>query len=338
MYTGGLIFRHIPSPALIGNTSQDLMPHKIIIDTDPGIDDAMAILFALLSPELDVVGLTTIFGNVHTELATRNALRLLEFAGRPEIPVAHGADRPLNMPLLGVADFVHGANGLGEVALPEPAAQPDSRSAAQFIIDTVMARPGEITLVPVGPLTNIALALALEPRIAQNVREVVVMGGAATVNGNVTPGAEANIWNDPHAADRVMTAGWPLTMVGLDVTEKTTMTVTYFTGLRASRTGAFLADISKFYLDFHFPSLKEYACHTHDPSAIAYLVDPSLFTVSSGPMRVVPEGMARGQTMWDRRQDWYGETPWSGQPPVQVALDVDSARLLALYRERILAG
>ncbi len=141
------------------------MPKKIIIDTDPGIDDAMAILFALHSPEVELVGLTTIFGNVHTALATQNALGLLEFAGHPEIPVAHGAAQPLQIAFDHPATFVHGENGLGEITLPTPTAQADPRAGAQFIVDMIMANPGEITLVPVGPLTNIALALALEPRI-----------------------------------------------------------------------------------------------------------------------------------------------------------------------------
>ena len=137
------------------------MPKKIIIDTDPGVDDAMAILFALQSPELEVVGLTTIFGNVHTDLGTQNALRLVEFAGK-DMPVAHGADVPLVVPLEHIADFVHGTDGLGNTNQPPPTGKPVNMPAAQFIVETVMANPGEITLVPVGPLTNIALALALE--------------------------------------------------------------------------------------------------------------------------------------------------------------------------------
>ena len=220
------------------------MTKKIIIDTDPGIDDAMAILFALNSPELEVVGLTTIFGNVHTDLATENALRLLEFAGQRTIPVAHGATKPLHIGFEDAPTFVHGENGLGEIELPAATTQADARPAAQFIVDMIMAHPREITLVPVGPLTNIALALALEPRIVANVADVVIMGGAGAVNGNVNPAAEANIWHDPHAADRVFGAGWPLTMVGLDVTEKTVMDEDFLAGLRASRTGTLISNFS----------------------------------------------------------------------------------------------
>lgn len=311
------------------------MTKKIIIDTDPGIDDAMAILFALASPEIDIVGLTTIFGNVHTELATQNARRLVEFAGRPEIPVAHGASRPLHKSLDGIADFVHGKNGFGGVQLPDPLHPPLAESAAHFIVEMVMANPGEITLVPVGPLTNLALALALEPRIADAVAEVVLMGGAATVNGNVTPAAEANIHNDPHAADRVFTAGWPLTMIGLDVTMATTMTDDFFASLAGSRFGDFIFASSRFYLDFHQQVHGVYAAHTHDPSAIAYVLQPSLFTVGRGPVRVISDGLAMGQTLWDRRGEWYSPNAWSISPPVNVCVGVDSEALLALFRSRI---
>ncbi|MBN1201859.1 MAG: nucleoside hydrolase, partial [Anaerolineae bacterium] len=200
------------------------MPHKIIIDTDPGVDDTMAIFFALRSPELDVIGLTTIFGNVHTDLATINALRLLEIADRIDIPVAKGADDPLTGPYEGPVPYVHGDDGQGNVHLPPPMTEPVPQTAAEFIIEQVMSEPGAITLVPIGPLTNIALALRLEPRIAANVRQVVLMGGNALCPGNASPSAEANIRNDPEAADIVLGADWPVTMVGLDVTHQVNMT------------------------------------------------------------------------------------------------------------------
>lgn len=311
------------------------MPKKIIIDTDPGIDDAMAILFALQSPELEIVGLTTIFGNVPTDLGTQNALRLVEFAGQPQIPVAHGADVPLVVPLEYIADFVHGTDGLGNTNQPPPTGKPVDIPAAQFIVETVMANPGQITLVPVGPLTNIALALALEPKIADNVAGVVIMGGAATVNGNVNPAAEANIIHDPHAADVVFSASWPVTMVGLDVTMKTIMTDDFLASLRGSRTGDYIYKISRFYREFHRQVGVMEGIHTHDPSAIAYAIDPTLFTTQQGPIRVVTEGIATGQTLWDQRQNWMGSNPWTDISPVTVCVDVDSERLLALYKERI---
>ncbi len=312
------------------------MPKKIIIDTDPGIDDAMAILFAFQSPEVEVVGLTSIFGNVTTGLATQNALRLVEWADHPHLPVAHGAERPLLLPPGPVADFVHGADGLGNINLPPPRGQATALSAAQFMVNTVMAQPGEITLVAIGPLTNLALALRLEPRLAGAVAEVVIMGGAVTVGGNVTPAAEANIINDPHAADMVLTAPWPVTLVGLDVTLQTVMDDTYLADLEASGAmGRFIYRMSRFYRDFHLDFYGLPGMHTHDPSAIAYLIDPTLFTTERGPVRVITEGVALGQTLLDRHQNWREANPWSGQPAVNVCLGVDAARLLALYRERI---
>jgi len=314
------------------------MPQKIIIDTDPGIDDAMAILLALASPELDVIGLTTIYGNVYTPQATQNALRLVEFAGRPDIPVAHGAELPLLLPLDSVADFVHGDDGLGNIAMPPPQGLPVSQSAAEFMVEQVMSQPGEVTLVPVGPLTNIALALNLEPRLAENVAGVVLMGGAATVIGNVTPAAEANIIHDPHAADVVFTAGWPLTMVGLDVTMQTTMTNDYLVSLQSSRVGQFIFDITRFYTAFHRREYDLDGAHTHDPSAIAWLINPGLFTVETGPVRVITAGIALGQTLLDRRRHWLGPNGWTDRPAVNVCTGVDSVGLLALFKERILKG
>ncbi len=325
---------------------------KLIIDTDPGIDDAMAILFALAAPLLskregvsflnaiDVIGLTTIFGNVSTVLATQNALHLLELASRSDIPVAHGATRPLVQPFRGAAEAVHGVDGLGNTNPRQPTSQRHGLSAAHFIVETIMAHPGEVTLVPIGPLTNIALALLLEPQIVTNVAEVVIMGGAATVNGNVNPAAEANIYNDPHAADLVFTAGWPITMVGLDVTTKVTMDRAYLASLRLPGrwTGKYIDDICQFYLDFHQRAHQIDAAHTHDPSAIAYLLAPSLFQTIQGPIRVLTEGVGKGQTLMDRRSYWSRTTDWSGVRPVNVCVDVDEASLLALYREVIHAA
>jgi inosine-uridine nucleoside N-ribohydrolase len=312
------------------------LPKKVIIDTDPGIDDAMAILLAFASPEIEVVGLTTIFGNVQTHLATQNALRLVEFAGRPHVPVAQGAEQPLVIAYNQAPEIVHGADGLGNTHQPPPHGQAVAQSAAQFMVEMVMANPGEITLVPVGPLTNLALALKLEPRMVSHVAEVVIMGGAATVNGNVNPAAEANIWHDPHAADKVFTAGWPVTMVGLDVTMSTQMDEVYLAGLRGSRFGEYIYQISRFYQHFHFLAHGIQACHTHDPSAIGYVLDPTLFTSVRGPLRVITEGVALGQTLLDRRRQWLAPNAWSDQPDVNVCVEVDSVRLLALYREKIL--
>lgn len=312
------------------------MPRKIIIDTDPGVDDAMAIFFALCSPELEVIGLTTIFGNVHTDLATANALRLLEIAGRPDIPVAKGADDPLGGPFGGPVPFVHGDDGQGNAFLPPPAGQAVDQAAAIFIIERVLAAPGEITLVPIGPLTNIALALRLEPRIAQRVREVVLMGGNALGPGNATPAAEANIHNDPEAADIVFGAPWSVTMVGLDVTHKVVMSDQHLAlyGTIQNPLAQHIARIVPHYRNFFHDAYGLEGIFVHDSSAIAYLIDPSLFKVERWPVRVdTGHGLSRGKTL-----PALGERllpPWEGRPPVNVCVEVEAARLIELELSRI---
>jgi inosine-uridine nucleoside N-ribohydrolase len=213
---------------------------RLIIDTDPGVDDAMAILFALQSPEIQLEALTTVFGNGGVKQTTANALRVLELAQRPDIPVVPGATTPLLRPYRGQGYRVHGRDGLGDTNLPLPRTHAQARRAAEYLISRIMDEPGQLTLVAVGPLTNLALAVRLEADIAQNVQEVVIMGGAATVPGNASPLAEANIHNDPEAAKIVFHAGWPLTMVGLDVTCKTIMTSAYLARLREAGTPALL--------------------------------------------------------------------------------------------------
>ncbi|MBN2303464.1 MAG: nucleoside hydrolase [Anaerolineae bacterium] len=315
------------------------MPQKIIIDTDPGVDDAMAIFFALRSPELDVIGLTTIFGNVETELATTNALRLLEQAGRTDIPVANGADNPLTGPFGGPVPFVHGDDGQGNTNFPPPTTRPIDQTAAQFIVEQVMAAPGEITLVPIGPLTNIALALRLEPRIAENVKAVVLMGGNALVPGNATPAAEANIHNDPEAADVVFGADWDVTMVGLDVTHKVNMTPAHLDRYAASgdplaRIIAQIVPFYRAYFERSFPGAQ--GIYVHDSSAIAYLIDPALFTVERWPVRVETQGFSRGKT-WPTLPSGNSGVlpPWQNRPLVNVCVAVDAARLLALELGRL---
>jgi inosine-uridine nucleoside N-ribohydrolase len=229
---------------------------KIIFDTDPGIDDAMALLLALRSPEIEVTGVTTVFGNSRVDVTTRNALNLLDLAGRTDIPVARGAGQPLEAMLGPTAEYVHGDDAMGNIGwakVNNSAQHQIVRTAAQFIVDTVMAAPGEVTIVAVGPMTNLALALDLEPRIAQATREVVIMGGNVATLGNVSPFAEANIHSDPHAAARTLSARWRVTMAGLDVTQATQMNDVYFRELAQSGDplGMFVSHIVPFYQEFH---------------------------------------------------------------------------------------
>jgi inosine-uridine nucleoside N-ribohydrolase len=315
------------------------MAQKIIIDTDPGVDDSMAIFFALCSPELELIGLTTIFGNVHTSLATTNALRLLEIAGRPDIPVAKGVDHPLARPYKGPVPYVHGDDGQANIHLPPPTRKAVAMSAAEFIIDRVMAHPGEVTLIPVGPLTNIALALRLEPRIADNVREVVIMGGNAFCHGNASPAAEANILNDAEAADVVFGAPWQVTMVGLDVTHKVQMSKAHLAeyGGIDNPMAQHIHRIVPHYVDFFESRYHTDGIFVHDSSAVAYVIDPSLFTCVQAPVRVdTDSGISRGKT-WPN----MGERilpPWENRPLVNIPVEVDSQRLTALELSRIRAA
>lgn len=299
-------------------------PRKILIDTDPGIDDAMAILMAFAHPGLEVVGLTTVFGNVHVEVATRNALLLAEMAGA-SCPVAEGADRPLVQPLQPPAYFVHGPEGFGDHPKSRPSRQPDLRTAARLIVDTINENPGEIWLCPIGPLTNIAHALRLEPAIARKVAGVVIMGGAVACPGNVTQHAEANIWNDPHAAAVVLGTDWPMTLVGLDVTETVRCGPEDFQRIEADSPviGGFLNTAVQFYFEWH-KSKPHYrhapfeGCFMHDPTAVLTVADPSLISGPTNPVHVITEGDEIGRTLAD---------PKAGTCPVQLATDVDATRV-----------
>jgi uridine nucleosidase len=304
---------------------------KILIDTDPGIDDSMAILFALRSPEFEVVGLTSVFGNTDSDITAQNALRLIELEGHDHIPVAQGAGIPLVMAPRSHGKLVHGRDGMGETNPRPPKGKIVSTPAAPFIVELILSHPGEISLVPLGPLTNVAMALRLEPRISRLVKEVVLMGGS-TGRGNASPAAEANIFNDPEAASIVFGAGWPLTMVGLDVTNKTVMSKEYLKELTHAGNPAtdFIGRIVPFYQKwFEEYDQMDGGIPTHDPSAIACLIDRSLFQIERMPVHVETAGRCAGQTIPDRRHQWQGV------PEIDVCVDVDSTRLLKLYKERM---
>src|SRR3954469_15355408 len=194
---------------------------RVVIDCDTGVDDTMAIFYGLLAPDIDVVGISCVWGNIGVELTTQNTLRLLEMMGRPEIPVAMGAGKPLLGPKWPRGRGGHGADARGNLTLPPPSLQPTKETASELIIKLAHEYPGELTLVPTGPLTNVATAVLADPEIAGLYKKVVLMGGAFLVKGNAARWAEANIWHDPEAAQIVFEAGWDVTAVGLDVTDKT---------------------------------------------------------------------------------------------------------------------
>ena len=292
------------------------MRQKIIIDTDPGIDDAMAIHMGFADPRLEIVGLTTIFGNVTGAQATRNALHLAEMAHYPAV-VAGGAACPMTRDPQPPADFVHGPEGFGDLPAPAPAGAADPRDAARYLVESCAEAPGEIIICAVGPLTNLAAALALDASITRTAARVVVMGGSAARHGNVSDCAEANIWNDPHAADAVFAADWDVTMVGLDVTEKTQCVPADFTTIAEGSPiiGGFLKDATGFYFDFHEAKTGNRVCFMHDPSALMAITNPELFGFEAAPISVVCEGADIGRTV----------TGAGGRRPVQIAMTVDSA-------------
>ena len=299
------------------------MRQKIIIDTDPGIDDAMAIHMAFADNRLEVVGLTTIFGNVNVEQATRNALWLSEQA-HYRVDVAKGAERPLVQPANEPSYFVHGDEGFGDLPAQIPKQKADPRPAHIYLSETIRAHSGKIILCPVGPLTNIANLLSYDPEIVNHVQKVVIMGGSGYAPGNVTDFAEANIWNDPHAADEVFAADWDIDLIGLDVTQKISCDDADFAHLRkaAPDIGGFLHEISAFYIKYYHSIFQKHVCLMHDPSALVAITDELLFGFKETPLSVVCEGEAVGQTMPDER---------ASRRPVRVAISADVQKVKSCF-------
>jgi purine nucleosidase len=314
--------------------------HKVIYDTDPGVDDAMALVFQALHPDIELLGLTSVFGNATIETTTRNA-RFLTARFAPHVPVAQGAAAPLKRAAPEPLAWIHGDNGLGNIALDTPhEAVIETRSAHRFIIDTVRAHPGEVTLIAVGPLTNLALALADDPQIAELVKQVVIMGGAFGTDGvlgNVTPAAEANILGDPDAADIVFGAPWPVAIVGLDVTQRTIMSHDYLASIRdrGGEAGRFVWDVSRHYEAFHEQSAHLEGIYVHDSSAVAYVLAPHLYTTRSGPVRVLTDGIAAGQTIQKPSTMPVPAPAWDGRPECSVCVAVDVPGMLALYEDTV---
>lgn len=272
------------------------MALKLIIDTDPGIDDAMAILYAIAAPEIDLLGLTTVFGNVTTPKATRNALYLLEQAGI-EIPVAEGLHRPRIGPPFPPTSAVHGAEGFGTLAVPTPQRRALVETAPEYLVRMARAHQGELLLCPIGPLTNIAAAMELDPSFCSNLKGMVVMGGSLRAGGNITPAAEANFYHDPHAADFVLRHGCNMTLVGLDVTNRVICPRSFFARLASEspKMGGLLHDMAEFYIDFYETVGKFAGCGMHDPSALVACIAPELFTTEPHALRVALSGDRSGE-------------------------------------------
>jgi inosine-uridine nucleoside N-ribohydrolase len=306
-----------------------MTPTPIILDCDPGHDDAIALLLAVASPELDLVGVTTVSGNQTLDKTTANALRVLEFAGRSDIPVYAGADKPF-LRERDVAAHVHGESGLDGPDLPPPSRAAEEQHAVDYLAEEIRRRNGKITLVPTGPLTNIGLLLALHPDARPE--RIVLMGGSIG-EGNRTPAAEFNIWADPEAAQRVFAEGLDTTMVGLDVTHRALIKDDHTERMRsAGRVGAMVAELMDFYARFHksrYPDLE--GSPMHDPVCVAHLIDPTLMDVRDAFIEVdCSAGPSWGRT----NVDWRNREHFGG-PNAKVGLDIDGDRFAALVVERI---
>ncbi|HEX2153180.1 MAG TPA: nucleoside hydrolase [Acidimicrobiia bacterium] len=305
------------------------MSIPLIIDCDPGHDDAIALLLALASPEVDVLGVTTVGGNSGLVNTTRNALTVLEVAGRTEVPVAAGCDHPL-VRQLEVADHVHGKTGMDGPVLDPPVTQPLDVHAVDFLAETIASSPEPLTITPIGPLTNIAMLLRHYPSVRDNIARIVLMGGAIGL-GNRTPAAEFNIWSDPEAADVVFGAGLDVTMVGLDVTHQARMGRAHGERLRPmGRCGAFVADLLEFFVRFHERVYGLDSSPIHDAVAVADVIWPKLLEADSFHVAVETSSeKSRGRTLVDR---WRVT---GKEPNARVGLAIDGDRFGDLVVDRI---
>ena len=303
------------------------MPKPVIIDCDPGHDDAMALLLAVASPELELVAVTTVAGNQTLDKVTANAIRVLDVAEVHDVPVAAGADRGL-VHAARAASEVHGETGLDGPDLPPPSRAPEGVHAVELIARHLRERP--LTLIAIGPLTNIALLLATHPELSGRIERVVIMGGAIGI-GNVTPSAEFNIWSDPEAAARVFASGLEVTMVGLDVTHRAMLSAARAEALRsAGRAGAVVADLHAFYRRFHLEVYGHDDTPVHDALAVARVIRPELLGTRRLAVEIdITHGPCRGRTVVD-------ELKRTGREPnADVAYEVDADGFIDLLTERI---
>ena len=307
------------------------MTKRILIDTDPGIDDSLAILLALASPELSLEGISVVHGNCSLEQATTNGLSVLELAHATHIPLAKGCELPLVQPSL-LALETHGNTGLGYAKLPEPRIKPTSQHGSDFLIEKIMSNPGEMTLVAIGPLTNIALAIRKEPRIIGTLKELVIMGGAIRHEGNTTALAEFNTFVDPHAAHIVYHAGIPTTLVPLDVTYQCVLTAQDVECLQKldSPIPRFIKDATDFYMEYHDAYQGMKGCVINDPLALALTFAPELCGYQDLPVAVdISGGVSMGKTF----ADFYNYDKKTAN--IKVALGVHPRDFIELFLERM---
>ena len=307
-------------------------PQSLIIDTDPGQDDAVAILLALASPEINLLGITTVAGNVPLALTQENARKICDLAGRTDMQVFAGLDRPLVRPLV-TAEHVHGRTGLDGPVLPDPETPLQEQHAVDYIIDTLRREPaGSVTLAPIGPLSNIAMAMQRAPDTIPRIRQIILMGGAYFEVGNITPAAEFNIYVDPHAAQIVFASGVPITMMPLDVTHKALTRTDRVAALRAigNRTGVAVAEMLEFFERFDEAKYGSDGGPLHDPCTVAWMIAPDIF--NGRPCNVEIE-TASPLTMGMTVVDWWQV---SSRPHNALVIgDLDADRFFSLITERL---
>lgn len=305
---------------------------KVIIDCDTGIDDSLALMLALSSKEIDVLGITVVSGNIELHAATENTFQVLKLMGRTDIPVYKGESVPLERDYHDAAD-THGSDGLGETFYPKTGLTAKKGHAVDFILETIEKYPGEITLVALGPLTNIAKAIRRDKNTMSKVHEFIFMGGAAEFHGNCSPVAEYNFWVDPEAADEVMRSGFAKgTMVGLDVTHQIILTPNLREVINqlGGREGKFIHDVTRFYVDFHWKQERTLGCVINDPLVIAMLIDENLVKCYEAFIEVETEGIAAAQTVCDRGGVFHG-----GKTNINVAYKVDPRRFFEIFLKQI---
>ena len=310
------------------------MINKVIFDTDPGVDDAFALLYALSHPEIEVIGITTVFGNVPIDIATNNALILSEKSGL-NISVYSGASKPIERIVTGYPTFIHGKDGFGNINHNKPQLTKSNTCAENFIIQSVLNYPGQVNIIAIGPLTNVANALKKKPSISKGIKSLTIMGGSWMVGGNITPVAEANIYNDPEAADIIFNSGLAITMVGLDVTHKVFLSDSDISKLSSigNQSGKFLKNISNFYINFYRETRNMDGCFFHDATAVIAFTNPKLFDFKKGKVFISKDDLTRGQTVVFDSNREHEILPTDDRKNINIANNVNSEKVIFQFLE-----
>ena len=310
------------------------MLNKVIFDTDPGVDDAFALLYALSHPKIEVIGITTVFGNVPVDIATNNALILSEKSGL-NTRVYTGASKPQDRTVNNFPNFIHGNDGFGNINHSKSKLTKSNIDAENFIIQSVLNYPGQLNIIAIGPLTNIANSLKKKPSIAKAIKSITLMGGSWMAGGNITPVAEANIYNDPEAAETVFNSGLPIKMVGLDVTHKVFLSHNDISklSLMDNHSGKFLKKISNFYINFYRETRNMDGCFFHDATAVIAFTNPELFEFKKGKVFVSKDDLTRGQTVVFDSHTEHETLPADDRKNINIANDVKSEKVICEFLE-----